>query len=196
VHFDLLDQAVSRGQTHLHRAVARGYFSERWRSAAGQERFLGHVRALVRSADAVTRIKTINWEKAKKKFHKLKAGDPIPSRVGVADAAADWLEVAVATRRNEKGQALAATWVKLYLLRSFTGMLGAIDGDSIRRYRLWLEKQKVGEGTLSANTVARVLSCNLPHYSEALFHFPQRHGSSIVSQRCVRSGDFVARSAA
>jgi integrase len=48
--------------------------------------------------------------------------------------------------------------VKLYLTKYFTGLLGTIDGDSIRAYRLWLEKQKIGEGTISANTVTRVLS--------------------------------------
>lgn len=100
-----------------------------------------------------------DYEAAKKKLYAHKAGEPIPSRVGLAEAAADWLKFAVATRRNEKGQKLAAAWVKLYLLRYFGGMLGSIDGDSIRGYRLWLAKQKVGdEGTLSANTVANVLS--------------------------------------
>jgi len=100
-----------------------------------------------------------NWEAAKKKFHRYKAGDPIPSRASIADVAADWLALAVATRRNEKGQALAATWVDRYLTKFFGGNLGSIDGDSIRSYRLWLAKQKVGEeGTLSVNTVVNILS--------------------------------------
>lgn len=95
---------------------------------------------------------------ATKKLNRYKAGDPIPSRVAVAEAAAEWLKLAVSTRRNKKGQELAKTWVDLYLSRYFTGLLGSIDGDSIRAYRLWLEKQKAGDGTLSANTVARILS--------------------------------------
>ena len=52
------------------------------------------------------------------------------------------------------------------------------------------------EGQATGGIGLEAQRCNLPHYSEALFHFSQRHGSSIVSQRCVRSGDFVARSAA
>jgi integrase/recombinase XerC len=88
-----------------------------------------------------------------KKLSRYKGGDPIPSRVAVADAAAEWLKLAVATRRNEKGQELAATWVDMYLCKYFTGLLGSIDGDSIRAYRLWLEKKD-----RSANTVARILS--------------------------------------
>jgi integrase len=99
-----------------------------------------------------------DYEKAKKKLYGYRAGEAIPSRASIADAAAEWLKLAVATRRNVKGQALAETWVDTYLCRYFTGMLGSIDGDSIRAYRLWLEKQKVGDGTLSANTVARIMS--------------------------------------
>lgn len=99
-----------------------------------------------------------DYEAAKKKLLRLKSGDAIPSREMVTDAAADWLKLAVATRRNEKGQALATSWVDRYLKKFFGGRLGSIDGDSIRQYRLWLAKQKVGTETLSANTVANILS--------------------------------------
>ena len=95
---------------------------------------------------------------AKKKLSALKAGEPIPSRVTVEDAVAKWLKGAVPDGRNEKGQALAASWVKLYMLKHFGGYLSEIDGDAIRAYRQWLQKQKVGEGTLKPNTVARILS--------------------------------------
>jgi integrase len=98
----------------------------------------------------------IDYDSAKRKLHALKAGAPIPSRAQVVEAAADWLKLAVATRRNKKGQALAASWIDRYLCRYFTGLVGAIDGDSIRSYRLWLQKQKAG--SLSVNTVANILS--------------------------------------
>ena len=107
-----------------------------------------------------------DYEAAKKKLHRYRGGEPIPSRVSVAEAAEDWLKLAVKTRRNEKGHKLATTWKDLYLCRYFTGLLGSIDDDSIRRYRLWLEKkrtrkqasQNAPEKGLSANTVARILS--------------------------------------
>jgi integrase/recombinase XerD len=99
-----------------------------------------------------------DYTEAKRKLNALKAGEPIPSKVNITDAAADWLKLAVATRRNEQGQERATSWVELYLLKYFTGRLGSIDGDGIRGYRLWLQKQPIGEGTLSANTVARILS--------------------------------------
>ena len=99
-----------------------------------------------------------DYAEAKRKLNALKAGELIPSRVNIAEAAEDWLKLAVATRRNKQGQECAATWTKLYMLKYFTGRLGTIDGDGVRGYRLWLQKQKVGEGTLSANSVARILS--------------------------------------
>src|SRR5262249_50221393 len=99
-----------------------------------------------------------DYEAAKKRLHKYRSGEPVPSRVNVAEAAADWLKVAIATRRTKSGQTTAAMWVEKYMCRYFTGMLGSIDGDSIRRYRLWLEKQKVGDGTLMPNSVQRILS--------------------------------------
>lgn len=76
MHLDLLDRAVTRGRTHVHRAVARGYFSTRWRSAAGQERFLGHVRALLESEDPVTRIETLRALRFAKEL-------PVEARAGV-----------------------------------------------------------------------------------------------------------------
>lgn len=99
-----------------------------------------------------------DYEEAKEKFYKLKAGDPIPSRVAVAEATADWLKLAVATRRSESGQATASMWTKKYMLKYLHGMLGSIDGDRVRAYRLWLEKQKVGDKPLKPNTVQRILS--------------------------------------
>ncbi len=99
-----------------------------------------------------------DYKKAKDKLNRYRAGDPVLSRVPLSDAFGQWLKLYVATRRNEKGQELAETWKDHYLCRYFTGTLGSITGDSIRAYRLWLEKQKVGEETLSANTVARIMS--------------------------------------
>lgn len=125
-----------------------------------------------------------DYPEAKRRLNALKAGEPIPSRVTIAEAPADWLTLAVATRRNKPGQECAATWVKIYLLKYFTGKLGSIDGDSVRGYRLWLQKQKVGQGTLSANTVARVLSdpgafLNWPADSGRVDRSPcLRHGCS------------------
>lgn len=108
-----------------------------------------------------------NYEKARKALLRYKAGDPVPSRVMVADAVADWLKLSVATRRTEAGQKIAAAWAKRYLLKQFGGRLGDIDGSSIRAYSLWLKKQpathkdvKDGEERkfLSANTQTRILS--------------------------------------
>jgi integrase len=99
-----------------------------------------------------------DYAEAKRKLNAHKAGEPIPSRVNLAEATADWLKLAVATSRDKQGQERAAMWVKTYMLKYFTGLLGSIDDDGVRGYKLWLQKQKVGTGTLSANTVARILS--------------------------------------
>lgn len=109
-----------------------------------------------------------DYTEAKRKFNKVKGGEPIPSRVGVNEAVSDWLRLSIATRRNEKGQKLTKVRADMYLLKHFGGtLLGKITGDDIRAYRLWLEKQvrsaknaKAGEEKkrLSANSVTHLLS--------------------------------------
>src|SRR5213075_486531 len=62
-----------------------------------------------------------DYDAAKKKLNRYKAGDPIPSRASLAEAAEDWLNLAVATRRSPEGQATAATWVQRYMLNTSPG---------------------------------------------------------------------------
>ncbi len=71
----------------------------------------------------------------------------------VADAAARWLDLRIATGRNPKGQALARVRVETYLT-PFLGdrRLARVKPDDLRRYRLWLEKRK-----LAPQSVAHIL---------------------------------------
>src|SRR5262249_25535454 len=72
----------------------------------------------------------------------------------VAAAAGDWLARYATTARNAKGQHLAATRVRLYLLPALGARrLDSLTGDDVRAYRVELER--VG---LAPNTVLHVLS--------------------------------------
>jgi len=95
-----------------------------------------------------------NLREAERRLHALRLGEPLPTRVSIEDAAAKWLELYVSTRRNAKGQKLAAVRVKMYLLEFFGGThVSKIKPDDLRAYRLWIEKQGA-----SAQTVAHILS--------------------------------------
>ena len=66
-----------------------------------------------------------------------------------------WLRTYVPTARNAKGQRLAETRVGRYIIPVFHGVpLAMIEGDDIRKYRLWLERDM----RLSPHTVTHVLS--------------------------------------
>ncbi|MFN8588166.1 MAG: tyrosine-type recombinase/integrase [Candidatus Eisenbacteria bacterium] len=72
----------------------------------------------------------------------------------LADAAAAWLSGCVATQRNAKGRALAATRVRRYLLPLLgRRTLRRLTGDDVRGYRLALEAR-----ALAPQTVAHVLA--------------------------------------
>ena len=71
------------------------------------------------------------------------------------EAGMRWLRTYVPTTRNAKGQRLAATRFVRYAHVVFHDVpLDAIDGDDIRKYRLWLEHDL----QLSPHTVTHVLS--------------------------------------
>lgn len=118
-------------------------------------------------------------KEAKEKLGQIQAGKRrVFSRVPVETAVAEWLDNSIATTRNEKGQTMAAVRVKKYLLKfkdpktgeTFAGaLLEDIEPDTVRKYRLWLEKtapraskKPPKKGTepkkgLSPNTVTHVL---------------------------------------
>jgi integrase len=77
-----------------------------------------------------------------------------PGRARLADVAPLWLARAVATARNAKGRALAATRVRRHLLPLLGRRpLRALSGDDVRGYRLALESRG-----LSPQTVVHLLS--------------------------------------
>jgi integrase len=74
--------------------------------------------------------------------------------MAVEQAAEQWLETCVPTRRNEKGLELVRSRVAQYLASFFQYKpLAAVTPDDLRRYRLHLEKQPI-----SKQTVAHILS--------------------------------------
>ena len=83
-----------------------------------------------------------------------KEGTTLPSSITVEAAAKQWLDLYVATARNEKGQGLAEHRVGAYL-NAHLGpvMLSKLSGERLRGYRLWLERQ-----SLSVQSVKHVLS--------------------------------------
>lgn len=83
-----------------------------------------------------------------------KEGTASLSSITVEAAAKDWLELYIATARNEKGQGIAEHRVAVYL-NAHLGpvLLSKLSGERLRGYRLWLEKQ-----SLSPQSVKHVLS--------------------------------------
>jgi len=116
---------------------------------------------------------------ADEKLGQIKAGKRrVLTRVPVNAAVSEWLDTSIATSRNEKGQKMASVRAKKYLLKfkdpktgeTFAGaLLEDIEPDTVRKYRLWLEKmaprtskKPPKKGTepkkgLSPNTVTHVL---------------------------------------
>lgn len=113
---------------------------------------------------------------AKEKLGQIQAGKRrVFTRVPVEAAITEWLDT-LPTSRNEKGQKLAKVRVKKYLLafkdpktgETFAGaLLEDIEPDTVRKYRLWLEKTtprpkkdpKANETKkVSVNTVTHVLA--------------------------------------
>jgi integrase len=113
-----------------------------------------------------------NYEEAKRKLHRYKAGEAIPSRVTLAEAVAGWLVYLESKRPNEKDRKMARVRTERFLLKHFDGdlRLGSLTRDHILKYRGWLDKQiarprrgpdKDGTRpakTLSPLTVAHILS--------------------------------------
>lgn len=74
---------------------------------------------------------------------------------GLAELGRRWLVTYVATARNRKGQDLACARFVRYVLAWFGGgPIERIDGDGVREFRLWLERER----GLSPGTVIHVLS--------------------------------------
>ncbi len=93
-------------------------------------------------------------EEARKRHRELTSGWRPASRLAVEDAAKQWLETYVPTKRNEKGVELAGRRVAMYLVPFFQYMrLAGVTPDDLRRYRLALEKKPI-----SRQTVAHILS--------------------------------------
>jgi len=91
-----------------------------------------------------------DFEEAKNRLKKLRAGEPTMLRVTVAQAGERWLENYVRTARNAKGLRLARCRVR----RSLAPLLGAkslgeTTGDDLRAYRLALERKELAPQTVS-----------------------------------------------
>jgi len=96
-----------------------------------------------------------DYEAARARVRELKAEEPKAiARTLVKDAVAKWLDKYIATARNPKGQVMAKTRARLYLVPALGHLLlGRVRPDHLRDYRLYLEKR--GLATLS---VAHLLS--------------------------------------
>ena len=93
-------------------------------------------------------------EAARKRHRELKSGWRPMSRLTVEDAAKQWLEIYIATRRNAKCVELAGRRAAMYLVPFFQyKRLATVTADDLRRYRLELEKKPI-----STQTVAHILS--------------------------------------
>lgn len=93
-------------------------------------------------------------EGAKEALEKVRRGEDLPTRSTVADLVTKWLDSYIRTARNEKGQRLAKSRTRLYLVP----VLGAkevttVTPDDLRTYRLHLERLE-----LSPQTVSNVLT--------------------------------------
>lgn len=79
---------------------------------------------------------------ASRRFHEIKSGAVEPARrsVTVATAAQQWLDKYCATRRDKRYASVTARRVEMYLA-PFMGfkLLGKVQPDDVREYRLWLE---------------------------------------------------------
>src|SRR5262245_39391136 len=107
--------------------------------AGGQDRWIGLGRDLVG---------------ARERLAKLRAGEPIKPRITMADASERWLEHYVRTARNPKGQRLARSRVRRYLVPLLGGkLLGEVNPDDLRAYRVALERRD-----LAPQTVAHILT--------------------------------------
>ncbi len=89
------------------------------------------------------------------KLQRIRGGEtPLGDRTSVVEAARRWLASYVETARNPKGRQLTAARVVKYLGRFFRFVpVVKVGPDGLRRYRLWLEGQR-----LEPATVAHVLS--------------------------------------
>jgi integrase/recombinase XerC/integrase/recombinase XerD len=113
-----------------------------------------------------------DFKAAKEKLALIQAGKRrVFTRVPFEQAVSEWLSTAVATSRGAKQQRLAKVRADRYLLKfkdpktgdTFVGrLLEEVEPDTVRRYKLWLEKQAPRAGSkgrvLSANTVTHVLA--------------------------------------
>ena len=95
-----------------------------------------------------------DYEEACKRFRALKSGRPPVSRLSVEEAAEQWLEAYIPTKRTGKGPELARRRVAMYLVPHFKYKpLASVTSDDLRRYRLQLEHKPI-----SQQTVAHILS--------------------------------------
>lgn len=95
------------------------------------------------------------YDEACRRFHALRSGAMTPSgKMTVKQAAQQWLEGYVRTRRIERDVRLAARRVQVYL-EPFLGAkpVGRVTRENLRQYRLWLEKHDI-----SPQTVSHILS--------------------------------------
>ncbi len=98
-----------------------------------------------------------DFNAAKTKAEEIRAGvTPLQTaRVTVAQAGERWLQTAVRTGRNEKGQKLTEGRFRQYLAPYLGHMLLAhVTGEDVRAYRLWLEQKT----KLSVTSVYHLLS--------------------------------------
>jgi integrase len=94
-----------------------------------------------------------DYEQACRRLREIRGDESRQAPITVAEAATRWLEIYVRTARNPKNQQITRQRVEDYL-NQFLGtcLLARVQGDDLRRYRLWLEKH------MGTQTVAHVLS--------------------------------------
>lgn len=102
----------------------------------------------------VLRFLGTDWDEAKQKLRSFQGHELPLADVTVAEAAKRWLATYIETSRNPKGRVLTARRAKRYIVPGLGHYLvSRLNGDHLRQYRLYLEKQG-----LAAQTVSHLLS--------------------------------------
>jgi len=110
-------------------------------------------------------LHTTEFVDACRQLRRLRNGELGPSRaeerkLTVSELGRTWVDTRIATARSPKGARMAATRLAKYI-NPFLGhvLIGRIEPNDIRRFRLWLEGRTLKNGTtISVQTVRHVLS--------------------------------------
>jgi integrase len=91
-----------------------------------------------------------DYEAAKEALSTRSAESKTATVLTVAEAVEQWLSGYVRTARNEKGGRLARSRARLHLLPFMRNrMIGDVESEDVRRYRLWLEGKELAPQTVS-----------------------------------------------